>query len=432
VTDAARRCAGSSRTRLLLALYTVAAECLLPLAAARLLWLSLRRPGYGRRWWERFGDWPRSPAGAEVYWIHAVSVGEVRAALPIVRALSVARPAALVRISTTTATGAEALQAEGLGDLHAWAPFDAASVQRRLLSRLRPRAVVIMERELWPGLIRACARAGIPVLVANGRLPERSLAAYRRLPEGLRRRLFAGVHVAAQSTADAARFASLGVPDAAIACLGNTKLDDAPLPLWPVPRRLDAWMAASTHAGEEAAALAAQRELLARGQAQLLVLVPRHPERFEAVAALVAARGLDCARWSQGARVVNCAAPVLLVDTMGALRALYAEVGLAFVGGTLVPVGGHSLHEPLFAGTPVLLGPHHANVASVLAEAADAVTLLAGAEALAPAVAQGLAASAARIQAAEAAGRRLRAGAGAAERTVELLLRLADGARAET
>jgi 3-deoxy-D-manno-octulosonic-acid transferase len=200
-----------------------------------------------------------------------------------------------------------------------------------------------------------------------------------------------------------------------------------------VTRRLDAWLAASTHAGEEAAALAAQRELLAKGQAQLLVLVPRHPERFEAVAALVAAQGLDCARWSQGARVANCAAPVLLVDTMGALRALYAEVAVAFVGGTLVPVGGHSLHEPLFAGTPVLLGPHHANVASVLAEAADAVTLLAGAEALAPAVAQGLAGSAARIQAAEAAGRRLRAGgAGAAERTVELLLRLADAARAET
>lgn len=404
-------------------LYALATECLLPVAALRLAWLSLRRRGYGRRWWERFGYWPPAPAGAEVYWVHAVSMGEVRAALPIVRALCAARPTAHVRVSTTTATGAGALAAAGLAGLHAWAPFDAGSVQRRLLARLRPRAVVIMERELWPGLIRACAQAGIPVLVANARLSEASLAAYQRLPVGLRQGLFGGLGVAAQSAQDAARFATLGVPAAAIECFGNTKIDGETGPAGPVTRRLDAWIAASTHAGEEAAALAAQRELLAEGRAPLLVLVPRHPERFEAVAALVASSGLACARWSQGVRVADCAAPVLLVDALGALCALYAEVAVAFVGGTLVPVGGHSLYEPLLAGTPVLLGPHHANVRSALPPAADAITLLAGAPALAEAVATHLDQAQARLAVAAGAAVRLRAGAGAAQRTVDWMLR---------
>lgn len=402
----------------------------MPLAAVRLLWLSLRRRGYGRRWWERFGFWKAAPAEAPVYWIHAVSVGEVRAALPIVRALQAARPGAHLRISTTTATGADALAAAGLGGLHAWAPFDAGSVQRRLLARLRPRVVVIMERELWPGLIRACIEAGIPVLVANARLSASSLNAYLRLPVAVRRQIFGGLQVAAQSLEDGTRFGALGVPAAAVRCLGNTKIDDEPAPGSTVIRRLDAWIAASTHAGEEIAALAAHRELLARGQARLLVLVPRHPERFEAVAQLVLQSGLAYGRWSQGARVPDCATPVLLVDTMGALRALYAEVAVAFVGGTLVPVGGHSLYEPLLAGTPVVVGPHHEHVSSVLESAGAAVGLLAGAAALAPAIGQRLTAVEAHLRAAVLAAEDLRAGTGAASRTVDLLLGLADGAAA--
>jgi 3-deoxy-D-manno-octulosonic-acid transferase len=351
-------------------------------------------------------------------------VGEVRAALPIVQALCERRPAAQVVVSTTTVTGARTLAAAGFGALHRWAPFDAASIHRALFARLRPRVVVIMERELWPGLISACNRRRLPVLVANARLSEGSLAGYLRLPVGLRERLFSGVTVAAQSPADAARFIVLGVAAERVVVLGNTKLDAEPAAAGPVARRLDGWVAASTHEGEEAAAIAAHHQLLASGQASLLVLVPRHPERFAAVARLLEGSGLAYVRWSAGVRVNDCTTPVLLVDTLGALRGLYAEVAVAFVGGTLVPIGGHSVYEPLLAGTPVVIGPHHENVAAALEPAGDALSLVAGAPGLAAAIASRLADPESQLAAARAAASRLREGAGAARSTAELVLSL--------
>ncbi len=316
------------------------------------------RPGWRRRF-EQFGRLREGlPEGG--IWLHAVSLGEVRAAAPLVRALRERWPALPVVVSTTTETGAEA--ARSLGVPHFYAPYDLARVQRRVLRRLRPRLVLIMETELWPNLVRESRRAGVPLVIANARLSDRSSRRYRRWGGALLREVLADIDlICAQSAMDRERFADLGAPR--VAECGNLKFDLAlpDAPEEPSPDRARTWLAASTHPGEEEQVLDAHQCVRRRLPGASLVLVPRHPERADDVIRLVEERGLSVGRWpSPGAEVE-------VVDRAGLLAGLFAKVPVVFMGGSLVPTGGHNPIEPAAVGRAVLHGPQVGNFRAVFA-----------------------------------------------------------------
>ncbi|MCU0834505.1 MAG: lipid IV(A) 3-deoxy-D-manno-octulosonic acid transferase [Chromatiaceae bacterium] len=355
-------------------LYILLLYLLLPLALVRLLWRSRRSPGYRERWRERLGLFGDRPLDAAV-WVHAVSVGEVQAAAPLLRHLIEHHPRGVV-VTTTTPTGAQRLR-----DLfddrvrQLYTPYDLPPVMGRFLNAVRPDLVLVMETEIWPNMVGACAARDIPVVLANARLSPRSAQGYARLG-GLTRETFGRfAAVAAQGNDDAARFRALGVPAERVEVTGNLKFD-LRLPASLVERaevmRRDwgaerpVWVAASTHEGEEEQVLAAHREIRSQRPDALLVLVPRHPERFERVAGLVARQGLVLARRSAHARCTAEVA-VYLGDTMGELPVLLAAGDAAFIGGSLVPVGGHNLLEAAAAGIPVAIGPEVFNFAEITA-----------------------------------------------------------------
>ncbi|QQS53393.1 MAG: lipid IV(A) 3-deoxy-D-manno-octulosonic acid transferase [Candidatus Competibacteraceae bacterium] len=348
-------------------IYTGLLYLILPLALLRLYGRGRRDAGHRRRWRERLGFVPPLPPGG--LWLHAVSVGETRAALPLIRALLDRYPDLPLLVTTTTLTGSRQVR-EALGERvhHVYAPYDLPGATRRFLRRVRPRLAVIMETELWPNLLRQCATAGIPVLLANARLSERSARGYGRI-RGLTAAMLRDVTlIAAQADADAARFRALGAPRVEVT--GNLKYDLAPptdLPERGRQLRRDllgdqrpVWIAASTHAGEDETILDAFVRLRVRWPTLLLLLVPRHPERFDSVAALCRQRGFSVARRSE--RNVHAAdSAVFLGDSMGELLLFYAAADLAFVGGSLVATGGHNVLEPALLGLPVLFGPHMFN-----------------------------------------------------------------------
>ena len=357
------------------AIYTAVLYLATPFLLARLLWRGLlRNPGYRRRLGERLGLGARIGAREGCLWIHAVSVGEAQAAAPIVKALRERRPGEAILVTSTTPTGAERIsRAFGAGIVHRYLPLDLPGAVARFLDRTGPRVAIIMETEIWPNLLAGCRARGVPVVMANVRLSEHSAAGYRRF-----RRLFAPVlgsvaAVAAQSGEDARRLASIGVPPDVIEVTGSTKFDVLlPASLreeaavlrrtWGIARGV--WIAASTHEGEEAQVLEAFGQVLEALPDSLLVLVPRHPERFGAVAALVRRRGFEPAMRSR--RPVDCTgARVFIGDTMGELPLFYAAADVAFVGGTLVETGGHNMLEPAALALPVLFGPHAFNFAEI-------------------------------------------------------------------
>ncbi|MGH8447078.1 MAG: lipid IV(A) 3-deoxy-D-manno-octulosonic acid transferase [Solimonas sp.] len=353
-------------------LYTVLLYLLTPFVLLRLLWRSLSLSAYRRRWGERFG-YVAAPAEPAAVWVHAVSVGETLAALPLIRALVARHGAGRVWVTTTTPTGSERVQALLGADVrHTYAPYDLPDVVARFLKRVRPRQIVVMETELWPNLLRATAARGIPLTIANARLSPRSFKGYAKVAGFARSTLADCAHIAAQSEADAQRFRVLGAPEARVSVMGNIKFDQA------IPEgqralgaqlraRLGArpvWVAASTHEGEDEILLAAHRELLRTDPSALLILVPRHPQRFDAVARLVEKEKLSLQRRSAiGAFDAPGAidAQVLLGDSMGEMFAYFAAGDVAFVGGSLLPVGGHNVLEPATLGLPVLFGPHMHN-----------------------------------------------------------------------
>ena len=351
-------------------LYSLGLYALLPFLPLRLLYRGLRNPAYLRGWPQRLGFLGRRPPAGGV-WVHAVSVGEVQAAAPVVEAL-LARGEGVV-LTTMTPTGArQARRLFGEGVFHAFLPYDLPGAGRRFLAAVRPRLGVIMETEIWPNLLAACRRAGVPVVLANARLSARSARRYARVGALVRPALQGLEAVLAQGRDDARRFRALGVPPARLRVTGNLKYD-----LRLNPSALEegellrsrwgdrpVWIAASTHEGEEAAALAAHRRLRQALPQALLVLVPRHPERFARAAQLCARAGLEVARRSRG-EVPQAGTAVYLGDTLGELPALYAAAQVAFVGGSLVPVGGHNLLEPAALGLPLLCGPHVFNFAEI-------------------------------------------------------------------
>ncbi len=365
------------------ALYTLLLHLLAPLVVLRLLWRSRRLPGYRQRIGERFGGVARVGQPVAV-WVHAVSVGEVQAALPLIRGLVARYGERRVLVTTTTPTGSACVRTSlGEAVLHSYAPYDLHWVLTRFLARTRPERVVVMETELWPNLFRALRRRRIPLLLANARLSARSLRGYRRLRSLARSTLADCSLIAAQSAADAARFVALGAPAARVEVSGNMKFDQ-PVPAAQVAagralrlrlgRSRPVWVAASTHEGEEVAALDVHRTLLQRWPDALLVLVPRHPQRFDEVARLVAASGLRGVRRSDGYEALTPQVQVLVGDSLGEMFVYLALADLSFVGGSLVPVGGHNVLEPAAVGVPVLFGPHMHNFAAArtLLLAADA------------------------------------------------------------
>lgn len=343
-----------------------------PLLLLRLLWRARRQPEYLRHVAERFGFYRGVSGGAPWIWVHAVSVGETRAAAPLIRALQARHRGHSILLTHMTPTGRET-GAALFGDsvLQCYLPYDQPCAAARFLERFRPVTGVLIETEIWPNLIHAAAARDIPLYLVNARLSARSQAGYRRSGTLARDALRALTGIAAQTEEDAARLRELGAAEVAVT--GNLKFDiEVPADQVAAGRELRAGLgsrpvlvAASTRDGEEALLLdAVQRSRL--GDA-LLVIVPRHPQRFEEVAALVAARGLRMQRRSAGGAIAADTA-VLLGDTLGEMYFYYAACDVVLLGGSFLPYGAQNLIEPCALGKPVILGPSTYN----FAEAADA------------------------------------------------------------
>lgn len=330
-----------------------------------------RRAGYGRNLGQRLGRIGNGLPSEPRCWIHAVSVGESAAAVPLVEGIRQRWPELGIVVSTITPTGARIVGERLAGTAtHRYFPIDLPGPVRRALDAARPRFFIAIETELWPNFLRALARRRIPAMIANGRISDRSFRRYGWV-RGLMRRVLANVSVfAMQTEEDARRIIALGAPPSRVVVTGNLKSDLLPegagedATAWRERLRIGAdarlWIAGSTHRGEEAIVLDAFRHARIRCPGLALVLAPRHPERADEVEELIRERGLVACRRS---RLPGDAAPgaVVILDTVGELAALYALAEVVFVGGSLVPIGGHNVLEPAMRGKPVLVGPHMSN-----------------------------------------------------------------------
>ncbi len=346
-------------------LYTLILYLLAPVVVARLYLRSLRAPAYRHRIRERFGR-VEPVAGDGAIWIHAVSVGETQAAVPLIRALRERVPQRPIVVTTTTPTGSDRVR-ETLGSAvtHYYLPYDLPGALRRFMNAVRPCLLVIMETEIWPNLFHACEARHVALVLANARLSLASVRGYARFRPLVARTLSRANLICAQSDADAERFRALGAPSDRVCALGSIKFDLS-IPSAAVTEGADlrrllgndrqVWIAASTHEGEEVQVLKAFERVRKRVADCLLILVPRHPERFDSVAELCASRGWRTVRRSEGAIPIGC--DVYLGDSMGELIILFAASDVAFVGGSLVPIGGHNVLEPAALGRPVQFGPY--------------------------------------------------------------------------
>jgi len=408
----------------------VAAVLLLP----RLAWKARANPAYWQDWAQRLRAGPPMP-GAERIWIHAVSVGEVVAARPIVDALRERLDNPLLLITTTTPTGRAAAQRHfGTTVAHRYLPLDLPWLMPAFLAAIRPRAVVMMETEIWPNLYRACQARRIPLLLANARLSPRSQHRYQRVRPLVREALHCLSGLAAQSQADAERFVALGMPPTGVRVLGNTKWDAA---LAAARRQTDSeaavrldrsrpiWVAASTHDGEEPILLDAHQRLLAAMPNALLIIAPRHPERFAQAHRHALEHGLRASLRSRGAPAAQD--QVWVADSMGELGHWYSQADVAFIGGSLVPAGGQNPIEAAAFGIPVLTGPAVDNFAEVHKRLAahGGLTEISDSASLCSALLRLLGDPAARRHDGEALRDALSGATGAAANTADWLLSLA-------
>jgi len=336
------------------------------------LFRAIANKTYRNRIGQRFGI--GYPNFDECIWIHAVSVGEVQAAVPLIRAVARRFPNHKMLVTTVTPTGAARVKALfGETVSHCYIPFEMPTAVDRFFESIKPELALVMETEIWPNLYRGCGVRNIPLVLVSARISPRSVDSYRRLLPLFRDTLSHGIIIAAQSEADAERFRSLGASPMRTWVTGNIKFDiELPAGLAEQGKLLrmqilgdrPVWVAASTHDQEEQQVLAAHRQLQKSHPDLLLVLVPRHPERFAAVRELVENEGFECTARTQGEPCAPSTG-VFLGDTMGELPLFYAAGDVAFVGGSLVPIGGHNLLEPAALGLPVISGPYVYNAQEI-------------------------------------------------------------------
>lgn len=354
-------------------LYTLLLLLLAPLYPLRLYWRARKAPAYRERWLERFGffDHPERQGGV---WIHAVSVGEVQAIAPLVGRVLDQYPSCPILITSTTPTGADRVKALFGSDVeHRYAPVDLPWVVLRYLKSYRPRLLILVETEIWPNLIYYARQEGVPTLLANARMSVRSARGYHKLARLTRQALRNLTMIAPHGEADAERFLTLGARPEQLDVIGSIKFDihlpgslleraDVLRREWGVARPV--WIAASTHEGEDELILQAHTEVRRKISDALLVLVPRHPERFDRVAQLIEESGFQMVKRSEQ-RPCDKGVGVFLGDTMGELTLFIGASDAAFIGGSLVPHGGHNILEAAAQGVAVVFGPHIFNFSEI-------------------------------------------------------------------
>ncbi|MDP6375243.1 MAG: lipid IV(A) 3-deoxy-D-manno-octulosonic acid transferase [Pseudomonadales bacterium] len=414
-------------------LYQILLYLAYPLVRLRLRLRARHEPEYGRRISERFGTVPPDvPAGA--IWFHTVSAGETIAAAPLIAELASMFDASHrtpFLVTTMTPTGSHQVTVRLAGVVtHCYAPYDFRAGVRRFYDRVQPRLLVLMETELWPNLIGEAKRRGVPVLLVNGRLSERSARGYARVG-GLTRQMLSGLRaIACQYPDHVERFIALGADPGKLSALGSVKFDVSPgdahhrevdrLTMLFGTQGRAVWIAGSTHPGEDEVVLAAHRRVLAAVPA-LLLLVPRHPVRAADVLQLAREAGFEALRESEMSSAAR--ADVIVCDTMGELQALYGLSDIAFLGGSLVGVGGHNPIEAAVCEQPLVIGPHVFNFPDVVAifKEAGVLTMVADEEELAGVIAAALLDTEATHTAGKAAAALVRENRGATGRLLELL-----------
>ncbi|SDQ60335.1 lipid IV(A) 3-deoxy-D-manno-octulosonic acid transferase [Pseudoxanthomonas sp. CF125] len=370
--------------RFLRGLYSAVLYVLTPVTVYHLIWRGFRFREYFQRWNERYASYGRQPEARIDIWLHAVSVGEVNAAVPVVDALRRAHPQLRWLVTTITPTGSERVRALwGEGVQHVYVPYDLPGAISRFLGHYRPRLALVMETELWPNLLLGCRDQGIPTYLLNARLSARSLRGYRVLAPLISRVVRTLKRIGAQSAPDGKRFIALGATPGGVMDTGNLKFDiAAPEGLAAFVQifsehagRRPVWIAASTHEDEEAAVIALHRNLRRRWPDLLLLWAPRHPERFPRVAEQAQSAGWKVAT-RRKSTWPGADDEVFVIDTLGELMPFYACAEVAFVGGSLQAIGGHNLLEPAAVGTAMVTGPHLHNFAEISKRLKEAGALL--------------------------------------------------------
>ena len=411
-------------------LYTLLTILALPLIFARLWWRGRRNRDYRQRWAERWGSYRPAPNAEPCVVFHAVSVGEVHAAMPLLEAWLQRHPEQSVVVTTTTPTGsARVRQLLDKRVKHVYLPYDLPWFVAGFIRQFNPKLLVLMETELWPNLIHVCRQHQCPVLLVSARLSPKSFASYQLIGSLSRAMMQQLTQVAAQATADGERFVQLGLPPERLVVTGSLKFDLAiQTEKLSAARQIKAgwrrpvWIAASTRAGEEALVLAAHKQMLARIPDLLLVLVPRHPERFRLAQELASARGLKNVKQSSAA-TVTADTNVLVGDTLGDMHFYYGLADVAFVGGSLVPNGCQNIIEAAAFGLPVVTGRslYNFQVASDELRRAGAMLVVANAAELGKVVVELLQNDERRLSMGQKARAVVAANLGATLRTLELI-----------
>ncbi len=350
-------------------IYSCLFYLLIPFILLRLLWRGIKAPAYRCRWRERFALYNKK-FPQDVIWFHAVSVGEAEALFPLVRHIQKQHPDAKLLITTTTPTGSARVTSVMQETVaHVYLPYDVPDAVNRFIRCFKPKLAVIMETEIWPNLFMSCGKNNIPLYVINARLSEKSCRGYQKIPSLVHPALAQVKGIATQTSDDASRFIAIGADSDQVKTLGNIKFD-VEIPQSIIAQGLQikndllggrfVWLIASTHKDEEAIFLEIYKKIKQKIPELLLIIAPRHPERFADVKKLCEQSQLALVMRTSG-NVVNTETDVYLADTMGELKMLYAAADIAFVGGSMVPTGGHNILEASAVGIPVMFGPYMAN-----------------------------------------------------------------------
>lgn len=417
-------------------IYTLIFTLLLPLVLLRLFIRSRKAPEYRKRWAERFGVF-KAPKQKNGIWFHTVSVGEFLAAIPLIEQVMDQYPDRLITITTTTPTGSAQVQQRFADQLaagqifHVYLPYDIPFMLNAFLKRVRPKLLVILETELWPNLIDCTARSGCKVMVANARLSAKSANGYGKFEKLVKPMLARIDRLAVQSPADAGRFTQLGMSKENLSVTGSIKFDvqlnaewfdEAARfqSLWGHDRKV--WIMASTHKGEDEIAIETHKAVLASHPDALLILVPRHPERFQSVANMAINHELVLGRRSDESSLSKDT-QVVLVDSMGELMGFLAASQICCMGGTFVENGGHNPLEPAALGLPVIMGPSQFNFAQIcdLLTQAGGLKTVSGEKDLTEQILIWLSHESQRIQTGEQAKSVVEANRGARQKVYELI-----------